>query len=92
MEILTNSRTLFSRKHHWQTVNLSLYQKIRFHHFLIDRIIPEKGTLKLMITTNACKNTINEVNYLEHVQAFITLKSTRRGNTVMFLTSPLGTR
>jgi proprotein convertase subtilisin/kexin type 2 len=59
---------------------------------LLFRIIPERGTLKLTITTDACKNTKDEVNYLEHVQAFVTLKSTRRGNTVMFLTSPLGTR
>ncbi|CAF1214953.1 unnamed protein product [Rotaria sordida] len=56
------------------------------------RIIPEKGSLKLTIITNACKNTKDEINYLEHVQVFITLKSTRRGNTVIFLTSPLGTR
>jgi proprotein convertase subtilisin/kexin type 2 len=56
------------------------------------RPIPEKGTLKLTINTDACKNTKDEVNYLEHVQAFITLKSSRRGNTVIFITSPLGTR
>jgi proprotein convertase subtilisin/kexin type 2 len=37
-------------------------------------------------------NKPNEVNYLEHVQAFISLKSSRRGDTVIFLTSPLGTR
>ncbi|CAF4671110.1 unnamed protein product [Rotaria socialis] len=54
--------------------------------------IPEKGTLKLTINTDACKNTKDEVNYLEHVQAFITLRSSRRGNTIVFLTSPLGTR
>lgn len=29
---------------------------------------------------------------MEHVQAFISLKSSRRGDTVMYLTSPLGTR
>ena len=46
----------------------------------------------LTIDTNACKDTKDEVNYLEHVQAFLTLKSSRRGNTVIFLTSPLGTR
>jgi proprotein convertase subtilisin/kexin type 2 len=32
------------------------------------------------------------VNYLEHVQSFISLKASRRGDTVIFLTSPLGTR
>jgi proprotein convertase subtilisin/kexin type 2 len=54
--------------------------------------IPQRGTLTLTINTDACKNTNHEVNYLEHVQAFITLRSSRRGNTVMFLISPLGTR
>ncbi|UJR15379.1 hypothetical protein I4U23_002327 [Adineta vaga] len=54
--------------------------------------IPEKATLKLTINTDACKNTNNEVNFLEHVQAFVTLKSSRRGNTIIFLTSPSGTR
>jgi proprotein convertase subtilisin/kexin type 2 len=56
------------------------------------RAIPKEGSLKLTINTDACKNTNDEVNYLEHVQAFITLKSSRRGNTVIFITSPLGTR
>ncbi len=59
---------------------------------MVNRTIPDKGTLKLTINTDACKNTKDEVNYLEHVQAFITFKSNRRGNTVIFLTSPLGTR
>ncbi|CAM4740900.1 unnamed protein product [Rotaria magnacalcarata] len=56
------------------------------------RSIPEKDSLKMTIVTDACKNTKDEVNYIEHVQAFITLKSSRRGNTVIFITSPLGTR
>jgi hypothetical protein len=62
-------------------------KKFPFH-----RSIPEKGTLKLTIDTDACKNTKDEIKYLEHVQAFLTLKSSRRGNIVVFLTSPLGTR
>jgi proprotein convertase subtilisin/kexin type 2 len=48
--------------------------------------------LTLTIDTDSCLGKPNEVNYLEHVQAFISLKSSRRGNTVIFLTSPLGTR
>lgn len=32
------------------------------------------------------------VNYLEHVQAKITLTSQRRGDIKIFLTSPSGTR
>jgi proprotein convertase subtilisin/kexin type 2 len=48
--------------------------------------------LTLTIDTDSCANKPNEVNYLEHVQAFISLKSSRRGDIVIFLTSPLGTR
>jgi proprotein convertase subtilisin/kexin type 2 len=54
--------------------------------------IPSDGNLTLTIDTDACLNEPNEVNYLEHVQAFISLKASRRGDTVIFLTSPLGTR
>ena len=46
----------------------------------------------MTIDTDSCLGKPNEVNFLEHVQAFISLKSTRRGDTVIFLTSPLGTR
>lgn len=45
----------------------------------------------LFIDTDACKGTENEVNYLEHVQAFVTLKSSYRGNVVMYITSPSNT-
>lgn len=54
--------------------------------------IPSSGNLTLTIDTDSCIGKPNEVNYLEHVQAFISLKSSRRGDTVIFLTSPLGTR
>lgn len=54
--------------------------------------IPANGTLTLYIDTHACKGTENEVNYLEHVQAVITLNSTRRGEVVMHLESPMKTK
>lgn len=54
--------------------------------------IPSSGNLTLTIDTDACAGKPNEVNYLEHVQAFISLRSSRRGDTIIFLTSPLGTR
>lgn len=56
------------------------------------RSIPTNGTLQLYIDTHACKGTDNQVDYLEHVQAVITLNSTRRGEIVMHLGSPMGTR
>ncbi|KAB7497229.1 Neuroendocrine convertase 2 [Armadillidium nasatum] len=44
------------------------------------------------IDTTACYDTDTEVNYLEHVQAVISLNSSRRGDVELFLTSPMGTR
>jgi proprotein convertase subtilisin/kexin type 2 len=54
--------------------------------------IPPSGNLTLTIDTDSCSGKPNEVNFLEHVQAFISLKATKRGETVIYLTSPLGTR
>ncbi|XP_074647026.1 neuroendocrine convertase 2-like [Tubulanus polymorphus] len=47
--------------------------------------------LLLTITTDACKGHENQVNYLEHVQSFITLRASRRGDVTIFLTSPMNT-
>uniref|UniRef100_A0A6A7G3X6 Neuroendocrine convertase 2 n=1 Tax=Hirondellea gigas TaxID=1518452 RepID=A0A6A7G3X6_9CRUS len=46
----------------------------------------------LTLTTDACSGNDTQVNYLEHVQAVVTLNSTRRGDIELFLTSPMGTR
>lgn len=54
--------------------------------------IPVNDMLELTIDTNACKGTGSEVNYIEHVQAIITLNATVRGDLIMYLTSPMGTR
>ena len=54
--------------------------------------IPTEHPLELTIDTEACKGTGSEVNYIEHVQAIITLNSTRRGDLILHLTSPMGTR
>lgn len=54
--------------------------------------IPTESSLELTINTDACKGTNSEVNYIEHVQAIITLNSTRRGDLILHLTSPMGTR
>ncbi|XP_056022514.1 furin-like protease kpc-1 [Ostrea edulis] len=45
-----------------------------------------------LVTTDGCRGTANEVNYLEHVQAKLTLTYYRRGNLVIHLTSPSGTK
>lgn len=54
--------------------------------------IPTKDTVKLTIDTDSCKNGNSEVNYIEHVQAILTLNATRRGDLILFLTSPSGTK
>ena len=56
------------------------------------REIPSDKSLFLTIETTACAGSETEVNYLEHVQAVITLNSTRRGDVELFLRSPMGTR
>merc|ERR1711962_629504 len=54
--------------------------------------IPTDKSLFLTIDTQACAGLETEVNYLEHVQAVVTLNSTRRGAVQLFLRSPMGTR
>lgn len=54
--------------------------------------IPTDKPLKLTLDTQVCKDSGSEVNYIEHVQAILTLNATRRGDLILFLTSPMGTR
>lgn len=69
----------------------------RFHcdagSLLEPKQIPSTGgNLILELETDACVGTETEINYLEHVQVIVTLNSTRRGDTTLFLVSPSGTR
>lgn len=52
------------------------------------RSIPPKSHIILQLAVPYCKG----VNYLEHVQAKISLSSTRRGDIQIYLTSPAGTK
>jgi proprotein convertase subtilisin/kexin type 2 len=54
--------------------------------------IPADGNLVMDLNTDACVGSATEINYLEHVQAVITLNSSRRGDTTLYLISPSGTR
>jgi len=56
------------------------------------RAIPSDKSLFLTLETTGCAGTETEVNYLEHVQALITINTTRRGDVELFLRSPMGTR
>lgn len=51
-------------------------------------MIPSKNHITLQLTVKHCSN----VNYLEHVQAKITLTSQRRGDIQLYLRSPAGTK
>jgi proprotein convertase subtilisin/kexin type 2 len=53
--------------------------------------IPADGNLMLELNTDGCVGTATEINYLEHVQAVVTLNSIRRGDTTLYLISPNGT-
>ncbi len=78
----------------------TLFQKLqdlrkRWNHGLFlcfSSEIPSNSSLFLEIESPACQGTDTAVNYLEHVQAVLTINATRRGAIQMFLTSPMGTR
>jgi len=54
--------------------------------------IPSDGRpLEVTMTVNGCQREANEIRYLEHVQARISLKFKPRGNIKITLTSPSGT-
>ena len=55
------------------------------------REIPDIGYTEYL-DLEACAGTDKAVNYLEHVQARISISSKRRGDLVISLTSPMGTR
>jgi subtilisin-like proprotein convertase family protein len=44
------------------------------------------------VESNGCLGESTEVNYLEHVQAVISLTYLRRGDVIIYLTSPMGTK
>ena len=56
------------------------------------RSISSSGKVTVSLVSNGCRGTDHEVNYLEHVQAVITLTTQRRGQISIYLTSPMGTR
>jgi proprotein convertase subtilisin/kexin type 2 len=54
--------------------------------------IPPPGeVLTIELTTDACAGQENEVRYVEHVQAIVTTRASRRGDLTINMTSPSGT-
>ena len=47
--------------------------------------------MTVTMDVNACLGTLNEVQYVEHVQCKISLRFFPRGNLRILLTSPMGT-
>jgi subtilisin-like proprotein convertase family protein len=48
--------------------------------------------IEAVLTTDSCRGTVNEVNFIEQVEVVVTIKAPRRGALEIFLTSPMGTR
>ncbi|KAL5274649.1 FURIN family protein [Megaselia abdita] len=70
----------------WKTVPEQ--QKCEIHAPHVDTKIPPKSYITLQLTVKHCVS----VNFLEHVQAKITLTSQRRGDLQINLISPAGTK
>ncbi|RNA06034.1 Furin-like protease isoforms 1 1-X, partial [Brachionus plicatilis] len=54
-------------------------------------LIPKGDRLIIELFSSGCKGTNNEINYLEHVQAVVSVQSNSRGTLVVYLKSPMGT-
>ncbi|XP_037816403.1 furin-like protease 1 isoform X1 [Lucilia sericata] len=70
----------------WKTVPEQQRCEINAPH--VDKVIPPKGHITLQLSVKNCLN----INFLEHVQAKITLTSQRRGDIQLNLISPAGTK
>ncbi|KAH7730194.1 subtilisin-like proprotein convertase [Aphelenchoides avenae] len=56
------------------------------------KTIPHGNRLHLQVYTDGCEGGPNRLQYLEHVQAIVTLNAPKRGDIQIYLTSPKGTR
>ncbi|RZF46325.1 hypothetical protein LSTR_LSTR010180 [Laodelphax striatellus] len=70
----------------WRTVPEQQKCEVIANHS--DKLIPAKSSVTLTLNVKECTG----VNYLEHVQAKISLNSQRRGDLQIHLTSPAGTK
>ncbi|XP_069695249.1 furin-like protease 1 [Periplaneta americana] len=70
----------------WKTVPEQHKCEVSAPH--TDKLIPAKSHVSLQLHVKECAG----VNFLEHVQAKVSLMSSRRGDLQIHLTSPAGTR
>ena len=61
---------------------------IILYHF---SLIPRGDRLIIELFSTGCHGATNEINFLEHVQAVISVQSNSRGTLVVYLRSPMGT-
>ena len=54
-------------------------------------MIPKGDRLVIEMYSTGCRGSKNEINYLEHVQAIVSVQSNSRGTLVVHLRSPMGT-
>ena len=60
---------------------------------IVTRGIPLNGQVEVALVSDGCHGSYNnEVRYLEHVEAKVTMQASRRGEIQIFLISPRGTR
>ncbi|XP_076465888.1 furin-like protease kpc-1 isoform X3 [Babylonia areolata] len=88
---LMDASAMVSMARNWTTVPDQHICEIRSldHN---SRIVPINGKIMVPLYTDGCEGTVNHVKYLEHVQARITMSSSRRGEIQISLTSPSLTR
>ncbi len=52
----------------------------------------ESDKIESIVFTDGCKNTNNEVNFIEQVEFEVTIEAIIRGDLEIFITAPSGTR
>ncbi|XP_052279623.1 furin-like protease kpc-1 isoform X3 [Dreissena polymorpha] len=87
---LMDAAAMVQLARNWTTVPPQHICEIR--SFDTNKPVPMNGKISVPLYTDGCEGTEYEVKYLEHVQARITLKASRRGDIQIYLTSPMGTR
>ncbi|GFR96257.1 proprotein convertase subtilisin/kexin type 6 [Elysia marginata] len=88
---LMDAGAMVSMARNWTTVPEQHICEIRAQE-PSNKLIPGNSKMTVNLETDGCLGTVNHVRYLEHVQARITMTSTRRGEIRIFLVSPSQTR
>lgn len=86
---LLDARELVIEAKNWKTVpEKTVCENLPTDFNPVD--IQSGKPIKVEIETTGCYGQTNQINYLEHVQLFVTIEYTRRGDLHVNLTSPSG--